>query len=208
MSLSPVTRRRQQSVARWVRRLPGYRWASTSALPRVRRNPVLTDLAWRVFVPGRLAGEVEVPLHGGRYLEGPDVGMVPVVGVLALGLDDAAVATLVDEVARLQREVGSFRPVLLLDRPAFGAARRHGYVLEVLTPAGSWDGHDESWTRYVAARVGSVIDHYQLWHLLRADDGRLAPLDVALLAALRDRLPGTLRVRPVPRPPAGGSPAG
>lgn len=194
MSLSPEARRRQQRLARQVRQLPGYRWASTVALPGLRRNAIVTDLVSRVFPPMHAAGEVDAPMNAGRYLSGPDLPRVPVVGVLALGLGDDDVHGLLEEVARLQRETGSFRPVLVLDRPAFAAARRHGYVLEVLTPREAWDGDDASWTAYVATRVGSVLDHYRLWHLLRADGGHLDALDTAVLRHLRERLPDDLRI--------------
>lgn len=199
MSLQPGTRRHQQQVARWVKRAPGYRWALTEVLPRVRRNAVLTDLAWRVFAPRHGAGHVDVALHGGRHVVGRDVSLLPVVGVVALGLDDTGVEALVDQVADLQQELGSFRPLVVLDRPAFAAVRRHGYVLEVLTPAASWDGDVTSWTDHVGARLGSIVDHYQLWTLVRAAGGQLDPLDVALLRGLRDRLPEDLQVEVVGR---------
>lgn len=205
MTVPPATRRRQQELARRMRRLPGYRWAVTSALPAVRRNATLTDLAWRVFSPGRGAGQVDTPFHGGRYLAGADVSLVPVVGFLALGLDADQVGELVDDVARRQRELGSFRPLLVTDQPAFAAARRHGFVLEVLIPLEAWEGDEASWTAYVAERVGSVIDHYQLWHLLRLDGARLGPLEVAVLHQLAKRLPHDLRVRVVDPDRDGGS---
>src|SRR5690606_5560809 len=92
----------QQRLARWARSAPGYRWALTEVLPRVRSSATLSDLAWRVFAPRHTAGNVDVPLHGGVHLTGPDVSRVPVVGVVALGLDEEALAALMDGVARLQ----------------------------------------------------------------------------------------------------------
>lgn len=194
MTVPPEVRRRQQELARRLRRVPGYRWAVTTALPAVRRNPTLTDLAWRVFSPGHGAGEVDVPFHGGRYLTGPDVSLVPLVGVLALGLDETQAEALVEDVARLQRETGSFRPLLLLDQPVFAAARRHGYVLDVITPLQGWAGDEASWRAHVAGRLGAALDHYRLWQVLRVTGAGLDELDVALLHHLGDRLPPGLRV--------------
>ncbi|QFG70022.1 hypothetical protein [Ornithinimicrobium pratense] len=197
MSLPPGVRRRQQQVARWARRTPGYRFALEEVLPRVRRNATLTDLAWRIFAPRHGAGNVDVALLPDRQVTGPDVGRLPVVGVLATGLEDARAEQLLADVADLQRATGSFRPVLVLDRPVFAAARRHGYVVEHVVPEREWatDSFGEvPWPDYLARRLGSVIDHYQLWHLVRAEvpaDGgrvRLDQVDEALLRVLGERL--------------------
>lgn len=192
MTIPSATRRRQQALARWAKKTPGYRWALTEVLPRVSRSPVLSDLAWRIFAPRHGAGRVDVPLHGGRHVSGRDVNRLPIIGVVAPGLTGEEASALVAEVATLQQRLRSFRPLLVLDQPVFGAAREHGYVLEVLTPQDSFAGTQEEWTTYVATRLGGVIDHYQLWHLARAEHGRLAPLDVALLETLADRLPPDL----------------
>ncbi|MFK5634323.1 hypothetical protein [Ornithinimicrobium sp. LYQ103] len=210
-SSSGAARQRQQRLARWARGLPGYRLATQSVLPRVRGNPLLVDLAWRVFSPGSgAAGQLTVPLHAGRHVGGPDVDRLPVVGVLGLGLTDDQATGLVDRVADLQRETVAFRPVLVLDRPAFAAARRHGFVLEHVVPRDRWTGggwtapgveaDEGSWEAYLARRLGSVIDHYRLWHLVTAVVGptttavALRPVDEALLRHLADRLPADLQV--------------
>lgn len=177
--------------------MPGYRWALAEVLPRVRRNAVLGDLVWRVFAPRHGAGQVDVPLHGGRYLRGRDLHRLPVVGFLATGLSPEEADRLVEEVAALQRRLAGFRPLLVLDQPAFGAARAHGYVLEVLTPREAFAGSEQEWTAYVSRLLAGMVDHYQLWHLVRAEHGRLAPLDVALLEAVAQRLPPDLEVSPV-----------
>ncbi|WP_131106302.1 hypothetical protein [Ornithinimicrobium sufpigmenti] len=207
MSLSPGVRRRQQQLARWAKRTPGYRLALEEVLPRVRRNAVLTDLAWRVFAPRHGAGNVDVALLPDRQVSGPDVGRLPVVGVLATGLDDARAEQLLADLADLQRSTGSFRAVLVLDRPVFAAARRHGYVVEHVVPEQEWASGafgEVPWADYLARRLGSVIDHYQLWHLVRAEvpaDGgpvRLDRVDEALLRVLGERLTELEHVRTEP----------
>lgn len=196
MSTTPAARRRQQQWARWVRRVPGYLLLHRELLPRVRRSPLLNDLAARVFTPDRGPGEVDVPLHGGRYLEGPDLSLLPVVAVVATGLSPRDAAALLDDVAAAQRQTAAFRPVLVLDQPLFTHARHHGFVLEVVLPQEAWTGPG-SWTDHVATRVASVLDHYQPWHLVTAHGPALDPLTVALLTHLADLLPPGLRVGPV-----------
>lgn len=214
MSLSPQARSRQQQLARWARRTPGYRWALEEVLPVVRRSAVLNDLAWRVFAPRHGAGEVDVPLHGGP-VGGRDASRLPVVGVLATGLSAGQAEQLVETVAALQLRLGSFRPLLVLDQPVLAAARRHGYVVELLVPRAAWaTGHagegtdaDASWSAYLGRRLGSLVDHYQLWHLARVvvRDGipALDPVDAAVLEQLSERLPAGMEawVGSPPTPP-------
>ncbi|OLT19547.1 hypothetical protein BJF81_08480 [Ornithinimicrobium sp. CNJ-824] len=185
----------QQRLARWARSAPGYRWALTEVLPRVRSSATLSDLAWRVFAPRHTAGHVDVPLHGGVHLTGPDVSRVPVVGVVALGLDDETLAALMERVARLQRQLASFRPVFVVDRPVFAAARPHGYVLDLVVPRVEWLGEEGDYLLHVASRVAALRDHYQVWHVILADGPDLDPLDEALLTHLVRRLPADLDVR-------------
>lgn len=222
MSIPPAVRRRQQQLARAARRTPGYRFALEQVLPRVRRSAVLTDLAWRVFAPRHGAGNVVVALHGGRYVEGPDVNRLPVVGVLGTGLSQEQAGQLVEHVADLQRRHPSFRPVLVLDRPVLAAARAHGYVVELVVPREDWARGDfvadpaaaageGSWEAYLARRLGSVVDHYQLWHLARVvtDHGspRLDPVDEAILTHLHERLPEDVQAWAASTRPAEEEPA-
>lgn len=216
MTISPGVRRRQQQLARVARRAPGYRFALEQVLPRVRRSPVLNDLAWRVLAPRHGAGNVQVALLPDRHVTGPDVARLPVVGILGTGLTQEQAAELVEHVAALQQEHGSFRPVLVLDQPVLASARAHGYVVELVVPQAAWASGDfvadpvtatgadnpgstdpDSWATYLARRLGSITDHYQLWHLARVvtRDGipRLDPLDQALLAHLHERLPADVQ---------------
>lgn len=199
MTPTPAQRRRQQTVARWTRRLPGYRLALEGVLPRVRRSATLSDLAWRVFAPRHGAGHVDVPMRAGRGVTGADVARLPVVGVVATGLDEAAAERLVDQVCALQRELGSFRPLIVLDVPLFATARRHDVVLELVVPQAVFShgahGDPDGWADHVARRLAGIVDHYQLWHLARADADGLDPADVRLLRVLGERLPADLEVR-------------
>lgn len=213
MSARPGTvRARQQQLARWARRTPGYQAAVQHVLPAVRRNATLTDLVWRVFMPQHGVGTLPVPFTGGRHVGGRDAALLPVVGVLALGLDHDEVERLVEQVADLQRCERSFRPLLVLDRPDFATARRHGYVVELVVPQQHWADHPQagsrtegaatSWSAYLGRRLADIVDHYQLWHLARVGPEGLDPLDLAVLRAIAPRLPATLEVSvPAEQPP-------
>lgn len=189
MTLSPSVRLRQQRIARAARRLPGYSYLSEKALPRVRSSAVLNDLAWRVFAMDAGLGSRREPLEAGKFLTGGDVDLLPVVGVLALGMNDEDAESLMGQLGRAQQDYRSFRVVLILDHPAFPIARRHGYVVEVLTPAEDWAHRSLTWHDHVARRIGSVAAHYRTAFLLRAEDGRLSDLDLAVLRDLGRRLP-------------------
>ena len=195
MTVPSASTRHRQQLARLAKRAPGYQLLLTEVLPRVRRSSVLSDLAWRVFAPRHGAGQVDVPLLGGRELTGSDVRMLPVVGVVALDAHQVGVSALMDQLATLQRAHRSFRPLLVTDVPAFSSARAHGYVLEHLLPRSSWEGDPEGHDAYVAERLTGLVDHYQLWTLLHADGAELGARDVSILAALTGRLPDDLDVR-------------
>lgn len=203
MSLSPQTRRRQQQIARWVRAVPGYRVVQENLLPRIRRNQVLTDVVWRVFSPGEGVGHVDAPMHPG-HVTGPDASRLPVVLVLATGLGTPEVEQLLAQVADLQRRHPSFRPLLVLDRPDFAAAREHGYVVELVLSPDAWASGsygEGAYEDYLGRRLAALTEHYRVWHLARVargDDGRtgvqLDPLDAAVLAHVGERLPPGLEV--------------
>ncbi|SOC58094.1 hypothetical protein [Ornithinimicrobium cerasi] len=200
-----TSRTRQQQLARWARRAPGYRTAVDRVLPAVRRNATLTDVVFRVFLPRHGVGTLPVPLVPGRHLSGRDTALLPVVGVVGLGLSEDQVGSLVEEVATLQRAERSFRVLLVLDRPAFALARSHGYAVEVLVPQAAWAGHPQGtsppvpWEDYLGRRLADVLDHYQLWHLARSTpEGHLDPLDEVLLRNVAARLPASLQVDPAP----------
>ena len=50
------------------------------------------------------------------------------------------VDAVIDEVAETQLLGAGFRPVFLLDTPAFGRVRSYGYAVELVTPAAGWVG--------------------------------------------------------------------
>jgi len=84
---------------------------------------------------------------------------------LADGLGDRVaigelVDDVIDDVAELQLLGAGFRPVFLLDTPAFSRARSYGYVVELVTPRTVWSAEMPEWSEYVAARVVSMTTTY------------------------------------------------
>lgn len=191
---STVSPKLLTALARYVRATPGVGAMLGPAVSYLRRNNLLTDIVWRVFDPGRGAGQSIFPFHPGRYVCGRDVARLPIVGVVGTGLTDAEADELLNQLAELQHRLRSFRPLLVLDRPIFATARRHGFVLEVLTSAAAWPGSSSTWATHVGARIASIIEDYRLWTVLTVAQGRLAPVDIAILESLHDYLPEDLDV--------------
>jgi hypothetical protein len=105
----------------------------------------------------------------GRLLAGLGVERLPVVMVSLVGLadgtaDKAAISNIVDavidEVAERQLLGAGFRPVFLLDTPAFGRARSYGYLAELVTPRTAWMGEPVEWSEYVGDRIASMTTTY------------------------------------------------
>jgi hypothetical protein len=159
-----------QTAARLARRMPGYRWVRRRAVPRIRRSAAARAVAHRLF-PVRSSGGSGPPadVAAGRLLAGMGVEQLPVILFSLIGLTDgtaenAAVSKVVDavidEVAETQLLGAGFRPVFLLDTPAFGRVRSYGYAVELVMPAAGWVGGGVEWSDYVGARVGSVRAAY------------------------------------------------
>jgi hypothetical protein len=72
------------------------------------------------------------------------------------------VEAVIDEVAEMQLLGAGFRPVFLLDMPAFSRARSFGYLVELVTPLTAWSGESADWSDYVAARVASMTRTYSV----------------------------------------------
>jgi hypothetical protein len=157
-------------AARLARRMPGYYWVRRRAVPRLRRSGVARTLAYRLFV-GESGAHAEAPLElaAGRLLAGLGTERLPVILVSLVGLTNSmganassgqVVEAVIDEVAEMQLLGASFRPVFLLDMPAFSRARSFGYLVEVVTPLTAWSGESADWSDYVAARVASMTRTY------------------------------------------------
>jgi hypothetical protein len=105
----------------------------------------------------------------GRLVAGFGIEQLPVVLLSLIGLTDGTtdnaaaskvVDALIDDVAEMQLLGAGFRPVFLLDTPAFSRARSYGYVVELVTPRTAWAGESMAWSEYVGARVASMTTIY------------------------------------------------
>ena len=159
-------------AAQLARQMPGYRWVHRRAVPRIRRSTVARALAYRLFAVGSRgsAGHTAPPdLAGGRLLAGIGTERLPVILVSLVGLTNGTdtdtsrvkvVEAVIDEVAEIQLLGAGFRPVFLLDMPAFSRARSYGYLVELVTPRTAWSGESADWSDYVAARIASMKKAY------------------------------------------------
>jgi hypothetical protein len=125
-------------------------------------------LAYRLFAAGAHA-DAPLELAAGRLLTGLGTDRLPVILVSLVGLTNGiatngssgqVVEAVIDEVAELQLLGAGFRPVFLLDMPAFSRARSYGYLVEVVTPQSAWSAESVDWSDYVAARVASMRSVY------------------------------------------------
>src|SRR5919106_4674078 len=133
-----------------IRRLPGMDVARRKLPALLRRNQALRSMVRRLYAIDASA-PVPSDVTAGKLLDGIGTESLPVVLVMTLGADRDTIADLVDEVARLQLATAGFRPVFVIDVPAFGEFRRYGYSVELLLPADPWDGPG-TWEEY-ARRV-------------------------------------------------------
>ncbi|MVA77759.1 hypothetical protein GC722_17315 [Auraticoccus sp. F435] len=171
-------------AARLARRVPGYRRARRAVVPRLRRSSLLRTLAhrlWAVRKSDRRGGVASSDITAGSLLGGVGTENLPVLGILALGVPAEALTEVVDEVAQEQLLQASFRPVFVVDQPAFAVTRRFSYVTELVLPRDGWV--DEApWLEYLARRLDSVQETYGVSSWLRVPPGGL---DDVALAQLR-----------------------
>jgi hypothetical protein len=115
------------------------------------------------------ASDPPADVAAGRLLAGLGIERLPVILLNLVGLADdlgerVAIGELVDDViddvAQLQLLGAGFRPVFLLDVPAFNRARSYGYVVELVTPRTAWAAELPGWSEYIAARVASMTALY------------------------------------------------
>jgi hypothetical protein len=171
-----------QTAARLARRMPGYRWVRRRAVPRIRQSATARALAHRMFPSQANGSGPPADVAPGRLLAGVGVEQLPVVLVSLVGLaDDLAenavpgkvIDAVIDEVAELQLLGAGFRPVFLLDTPAFSRVRSYGYAVELVTAAATWSGEPADWPEYIGARVASMMRTYGVSAVVTVGPGGL-----------------------------------
>jgi hypothetical protein len=91
----------------------------------------------------------------------------------------------IDEVAETQLLAAGFRPVFLLDTPAFARARSYGYVAELVTPRIAWVGEPAAWSSYLGARVASMTVTYGVSTMITIGPNGLDDVARGVLRAFR-----------------------
>lgn len=174
---------------RHVRKIPGYRYARRTMVPRVRQSSTARAVVHRLF---DIDADQRTPLDvaGGNLIAGVGVERLPVVVVIMLGMsqnDAADVDGVVREIAELQVLTGGFRPVIVMDTPRLGAARQWGYPAELLVPEHSWTSDHQPWDDYVRATLASVLVTYRCSASLIVGPAGLTRTDRLVLGALGER---------------------
>jgi len=164
------------AAARLARRVPGYRWVRRRTVPRIRQSVLAQALVHRIFPSQPNASELPAEVAPGRLLAGIGVHQLPVVLLTLLGptdslankqMTDKVIDAVIDEVAEMQLLGAGFRPMFLLDTPAFSRARSYGYLVELVTPATAWSTESADWPDYIGARVASMIRTYGISAVVR-----------------------------------------
>ncbi|NED97159.1 hypothetical protein G1H11_17815 [Phytoactinopolyspora alkaliphila] len=156
MATNPHVRK----AGRYVRRLPGYRYARRAILPRIRQSPSARSLVKRVFdVDGSQVAPLDVA--PGNLIGGVGTERLPVAVILLLGVPADRIEPIVDDVAQLQLLTAAFRPVIVLDTPQFAAVRRYGYPAELITAEHAWADEHQPWDEYARLRLGKIIATYR-----------------------------------------------
>lgn len=164
-------------MARLARRIPGYPIARRILIPWIRRNTVISAIAHRLWVTEVTADGRGADLTAGNLLAGVGLQVLPVVMFVLADLPEAQLASVVDEIAGIQLLTSGFRPVLVLGRPDFEAARKYGYAAELMLPAA--DGQTDQvryWERLRHAYGTALV--------CEVTEGGLTPTQRAFLLSL------------------------
>lgn len=177
-------------AAKTIRNSPRLTTATGRVFGAVQGNRVLVDIATRVFA---WDGAVPVAfLEPGRPLDGmAETERLPIIVIDAIDAGEALPHVL-REVAILQGETRGFRPVVLLDQPAFGAVRAYGWPMELVVPEAEWDFPQE-WADYRARRLAMLLARYRAWTIVGVVDGQLEPGGRRLLSVLATYRPWEVR---------------
>jgi len=119
-------------LARAGRKVPGVPAARRMVVPRLRDNDLLRRLARRLWMTEAGTDGRGADLTAGKLLGGVGLDTLPVLLVDLTRVPADRLEAVVDELAEIQLITAAFRPVLLLDTPAFAVARRYGYPPELV----------------------------------------------------------------------------
>jgi len=188
-------------LKRRVRQLPGASIAQARLPNLLRRNRAFRALVRRVYA---IDGSTRVPVDvaAGRVLDGVGTENLPVVLVVVLGAERPTIDRTVDDVARLQLMTAAFRPVFVIDTPAFASMRKYGFPAEVLIPASQWSDAEYTWEEYARRLLALMLDGYSATASVTVGPQGLDTAARVLLGSLH---PGARSPGPSARIQTGGS---
>jgi hypothetical protein len=81
---------------------------------------------------------------------------------LIWGFSGDDLASLVNDVARMQMMKRDFNPLFVTDADTWGPFQEHGYWFEYIPPADEWMEHnpDTGWSEFVTERIDSIVATY------------------------------------------------
>lgn len=179
-------RRKPRRVMRHMRRIPGYRYARRTVVPRIRDSATARAVVHRLFA---VDAKQHTPLDvtPGRLLAGVGTERLPVVVVLLLGLPGERVREVVDELAELQVLTAGFRPVVVMDVPELAAARAYGYPAELLLTEDGWAHPTQRWDDYLRSTLATIFAAYRSTASVTVGPDGLTRVDTLLLSSLAPR---------------------
>lgn len=139
----------------------GVRGLRTRLVRAVRTDPRLRRVTYAAVDAVVRRGPVS-GLRGAPAGAATDPESWPVVLVVVLEVTPERLERLARRAAELQAMGDAFRPLFLIDAPAFAPVRRHGFVAEYVPPRAGWEpglggGH---WADVLAARLRECRDAY------------------------------------------------
>lgn len=175
--------RRPRRVMRHVRRIPGYRYARRTMVPRIRGSVTARAVVHRLFAVDA-AQHTPLDVAAGNLVAGVGVERLPVVIVVMIGVSPGVVDEVVDEIAELQVLTAGFRPVVVMDTPRLAAPRKYAYPAELLTAEADWPHESQSWEHYARATLASVVATYRSTASVIVGPDGLSRTDRILLAGM------------------------
>lgn len=164
-------------IARLARRVPGYPFARRILIPRIRANTVFRAIAHRLWVTEVTVDGRGADLAAGNLLAGVGLQVLPVVMFALPDVPETELEPVVDDIAGIQLLTAGFRPVLLLGRPDFGAARKYGYVAELMPPVAAGQTDQVRYWERLRHAYGTAL-------VCEVTEGGLTPTQRAFLLSL------------------------
>lgn len=149
---------------RMLRTVPGYQTFRVPVLRLLRRSPRFRKAlrrarAARLQVGTRAA--LTAPLAG-RAFSAQEARFLPVALIVCRGLDEGEVEDLASRIEQAQVVAATFRPVFVLDTPAFGPLRLRSFAFEHVMDRLAWEKlHEPSkWVDYLLCQLSTLRSDY------------------------------------------------